>query len=195
MRYFLSVVAILLSAWLTPLALATDRDLEECKHAKDANRSIAACTRLIESGREVDSAYFYRGMAYDVDKHDHDRAFADFSAAVRIDPTFAPYYLGRGASYLFKGDFNRAIADYTEASRGKPRFRHFLLGETLRAKGDNDRAIALYTTAIARGSRLPYIRAAYFRYRGDAYQAKGDAARALADHKEAIRLDPNVGGH
>ncbi|MGJ0510828.1 tetratricopeptide repeat protein [Methylocystis sp.] len=151
MRYWFSVAAIILSAWLTPPALAADRDLDECENTKDANRSIAACTRLIESGREVDHAYYSRGLAYG--SVDNDRAIADLTAAIRLNPKYPFYYFVRGVIYLNQGDYDRGIADFTVAIR-------------------ND------------STKRP----AYFRSRSEAYRAKGDAARALADHNEYVRL-------
>lgn len=62
MRYLLSVMAIILSAWMISTAHAADRDLDACENAKDANRQIAACTRLIESGRASASAYERRAI-------------------------------------------------------------------------------------------------------------------------------------
>ncbi|WP_448887351.1 tetratricopeptide repeat protein, partial [Enterobacter hormaechei] len=46
-----------------------------------------------------------------------DRAVADFSEAVRIDPRNSNSYTNRGDAYNGKGDYDRAIADYSEAIR------------------------------------------------------------------------------
>lgn len=59
-------------------------------------------------------------------------------------------------------------------------------GNALRAKGENDRALADFSEAIK-------LRAdgTYFYNRGNAYRTKGDNERAIADYNEAIRIDPN----
>jgi lipoprotein NlpI len=90
----------------------------------ERNRQITACTSLIESGKESRQdqavAHHNRGLAYAV-KGDLDRAIADFTEAIRLDPKDALAYNDRGAAYAVKGDFDRAIADYSEAIRLDPK--------------------------------------------------------------------------
>ncbi len=88
------------------------------------DRQITACTSLIESGKESRPdqavAHHNRGLAYAV-KGDLDRAIADFSEAIRLDPKDVWSYHNRGLAYAAKGDFDRAIADYSEAIRLDPK--------------------------------------------------------------------------
>src|SRR5262245_60444861 len=49
-----------------------------------------------------------------------DLAIADYSAALAINPMFAPALAERGAVWAEKGDFQRAIADYNAALRINP---------------------------------------------------------------------------
>jgi tetratricopeptide (TPR) repeat protein len=53
-------------------------------------------------------------------KGEYDRAIADASEALRLDPQLAPAYFTRGEAYRRKGDFDRAIANLTEAVRLAP---------------------------------------------------------------------------
>ena len=130
------------------------------------NRQVAACTSLIESGRETRHdqarAYITRGVVYAA-KGDLDRARADFTAAIGLDPKYASAYNSRGLAWHDEGDLDRAIADFTEAIRINP----------LLPPGNPD--ITVYNN------------------RGRAYTAKGDLDRAIADFTEAIRLDPKDG--
>ena len=57
-----------------------------------------------------------RGLSH-AEKGDHDKAIADFTEAIRLDPKDAAVYSLRGLSYAAKGDHDKAIADYTEAIR------------------------------------------------------------------------------
>jgi len=50
----------------------------------------------------------------------YDNAIADFTEAIRLDPTSAFAYCLRAAAYCDKDDCDSAIADYTEAIRLKP---------------------------------------------------------------------------
>jgi tetratricopeptide (TPR) repeat protein len=61
------------------------------------------------------------------------------------------------------------------------------LGNAYKAKGDRDRAIAVYTEAV----RLNPKDSVLFFNRGNAYNAKGDYDRAITDYTEVIRLDPH----
>ena len=58
--------------------------------------------------------YYQRG--------DLDRATADYSEAIRLDPKYAYAYNNRGSAYYHKHDENRAIADYSEAIRLDPKY-------------------------------------------------------------------------
>jgi tetratricopeptide (TPR) repeat protein len=117
-----------------------------------------------------------------------DRAIADYTEAIRLDPKYAWAYGRRGDAYGMKGDYDQAIADLTEAIRLDPKYdlAYGRRGAAYVMKEDYDRAIADLTEAI----RLdPKYDLAYGR-RGDAYGMKGDYDRAIADYTEAIRLDP-----
>ena len=46
-----------------------------------------------------------------------DKAIADYTEAIRIDPARADAFCGRGMAYAREADFDKAIADYTEAIR------------------------------------------------------------------------------
>jgi tetratricopeptide (TPR) repeat protein len=84
---------------------------------------ISGCTAIIQSGeqspRNLSTAFNNRGNAYYV-KKDYDRAIADFSEAIRIDPKFAVAFYNRSAAYRDKGDGERSIDDYIQAIRLDP---------------------------------------------------------------------------
>jgi tetratricopeptide (TPR) repeat protein len=169
-------------------AVAADADI--CAKAS-GDEAIAACTRAISSGRvqgrELALVYFNRGIEYQT-KGDDDRAIADFTAAIRLDPKHAKSYNSRGNAYHAKGDDDRAIADYTAAIRLDPKdaYTYNNRGSAYKGKGDLDRAIADYSETI----RLnPSLDKAYSS-RGTAYLYSGNPAKALADVSQASELDP-----
>jgi len=132
--------------------------------------------------------FFSSGTAY-YGKGDYDRAIADLTQAIRLDPNYALAYGVRADAYYGKGDYDRAIADYTQAMRLDPNdvIAYFSRGIVYKEKGDYDRAIADFTQAI----RLsPNYANAYFN-RGIVYKEKGDYDRAIADYTQAIQLVPN----
>jgi len=93
-------------------------------NAFSPDQRISGCTAAIESGRwsgqDLAWAFNNRGLAYQ-DKHDYDRAIADYDEAIRLDPKYDPAFNNRGAAYLAKGGHDRAIADLNEAIRLDPR--------------------------------------------------------------------------
>jgi tetratricopeptide (TPR) repeat protein/predicted small secreted protein len=120
----------------------------------------------------------------------YDRAIADFTQAIRLDPNNAKAYTERGDAYADKGDSERAIADYTQAIRIDPNYAwaYNNRGLSYNDKGEYDRAIADYTQAI----RLdPNYMETYYN-RGLAYYNKREYDRAIANYTQAIRLDPNL---
>src|SRR5262249_35076918 len=146
-----------------PALAAGQVDWDACK-GDDPDRSIAACTRIIqgrgETAQRLANAHYNRGVAYK-DKGDLDRAIADFTEAIRLNPRHVMALGNRGAAYSAKDDNDRAIADFNEAIRLDPNFAdaYFNRGITYQDKGDLDRAIADYSEVI----RLnPKFTQAYF---------------------------------
>jgi lipoprotein NlpI len=115
---------------VAPAGAQTQQESSWCSGAAP-DLQIEGCTALIQSGqlpgKYLAFAYNNRGIAYD-EKKDFDRAIADFTEAIRLDPKYAAAYDNRGNAYNAKGDFDRAIPDYTEAIRLDPKnafaYRH-----------------------------------------------------------------------
>ncbi len=167
-------------------------DTDFCANsAATIDDQIAACTRAITSGSlptpVLSATFFDRGDAWR-SKGDNDRAIADYSDAIRLNPQYARAFASRCGVWLIKGDNDRAVADCSEAIRLDPQNAKFVhnRGMVWRRKGDYDRAIADYNEAI----RLNPQDANTFNGRGVAWKFKGDYDRAIADYNEAIRLNP-----
>lgn len=173
-----------------PVSRALADDLATCRDA-NGDVAIAACTRAISSarwhGHKLAFEYNARGFHY-AGKSDYDRAIADYTEAIRLDPKYVLSYNNRGNAYLDKGDSDRGIADYNQAMRLDPKdaLAYYNRGNAYYDKGDDDRAIADFAEAIQLDPKYEY---AYVNL-GDAYRAKGDYDRAIANYAEAVRLDP-----
>jgi tetratricopeptide (TPR) repeat protein len=135
-------------------------------------------------------AYYNRGIAYSKngDSVALDRAIADYTQTIQLDPKFVEAYVNRGYAYSEKGEYDRAVADYTQAIQLDPKFvdAYVNRARAYRLKGDIDRAIADYTQVIQLN---PKFAPAYYN-RGIAYRMKGDTDRAIADYRQAIKLFP-----
>jgi tetratricopeptide (TPR) repeat protein len=179
---------------------ARQKDHNDC-NARDPDRNIAGCSRLIEDDHESAQtrsiAYVGRGLAWQ-GKGERDRAMADFTAAIRLDPENSLAYSNRGILWREKQDVDRAIADFSEAIRIEPLPRSDLPGPGFvniytnrglawQAKGDLDHALSDYNQAINFDGR----NAEAFYFRAKVYLEKRDFDRAAADLDEAIGLGPN----
>ena len=122
-----------------------------------------------------------RGDAYRK-KGELDKAVADYTDAIRLDPKDAAAHAARGDVYRKKGELNKAIADYTEAIRLDPKnaAAHAARGVAYRMEAESDKAIADYIEVINPQDAEAYA------MRGE----QGDFDKAIADCTEAIRLDP-----
>jgi tetratricopeptide (TPR) repeat protein len=108
---------------VAPAAAESDRDL--C-HTFDTDRNaakIAACTRVINTGRlkgwDLAIAYQDRAEGYRLSK-DYDHALEDYARAIKIDSQIAYPYLNRAEVWRLKGDYDQVIADATQAIRLDP---------------------------------------------------------------------------
>jgi tetratricopeptide (TPR) repeat protein len=154
------------------------------------DEAIAACTRQIESrdiGRQVlAAAYRSRGDALGR-KGDYDRAIADFTEVIRLDPKSTVAYNRRGLAYDRKGNYVLAIADFTEAIRIDPKnaAAYSNRGVAYSRTGEHGRAVADSNEAV-----LLQKHTRIFNNRSFVFNNMGSYDSALADLDEAIRLDP-----
>jgi tetratricopeptide (TPR) repeat protein len=89
----------------------------------DWDQQITSCTALIQSGAEakenVAIAFYNRALAYE-NKEDYERAIADYSEAIRLNPNDADAYFYRSLDRKRKGDNAGAEADMAAAKRINP---------------------------------------------------------------------------
>jgi len=131
------------------------------------------------------ASYYNRGFEY-YKKQEYDKAIADYSQAIQLDPN-ATRYANRGAAYNNKGDYDKAIADFNQAisfdSRNETAYSNRAFAYN--GKGDYDKAIADANQAI----QLDPNFANPYRHRGYAYMKKGDYKQARADCNKSLQLD------
>ncbi|MGA2258561.1 MAG: tetratricopeptide repeat protein [Thermoguttaceae bacterium] len=126
------------------------------------------------------------GLGCHEGKGEYDKAIADLTESIRLDPKNADWYNNRGPFYEKRGEYDKAIADFTEAIRQDPNYAiaYINRGTVYHQKGEYDKTIADYTEAI----RLDPKDADAYNNRGVAYNGKGEYDKAIADCREAIRL-------
>jgi tetratricopeptide (TPR) repeat protein len=198
-------LTLMLAGPLASIMLAPQVNAQEEKtcYTQTGDAAIAACTRAINSGRltgrDLAGTFLYRGTAYKGNR-DFDRAIADFSEAIRLNPDSPFAYGQRGLVYNQMSDYDRAIADLTRFIALNPGRQYLADAYIARAMAyaaivratdyaDKDRfdsEIADLTKAIA--LRPDY--ALLFKTRGSAYELKGQHDMAIADYRAVLRIDP-----
>jgi TolA-binding protein len=98
--------------------------------ASGGNTNTSNAYELYQSG---DAAY---------NRGDYDRAIADFTQWIRLEPNNADAYHWRASSYYRKSDWDRAIADYSQAIRINPNNASYFYNRCLAYYSKNDYAQA-----------------------------------------------------
>src|SRR6185437_1496024 len=130
-----------------------------------------------------------RGQLY-LGIHDYERAIADCTEALRLNPANADVYQTRVIAYRNKKDYDCAIADCTAFIRFNPSdpARQGWYGERAElyeAKGDYKRAQDDLATYI----RLQPDSSTSYLCRGDFFLRTGAFDKALADYAQAIQIE------
>jgi tetratricopeptide (TPR) repeat protein len=169
----------------------------------DLDYRIGACLRVIGDsvlGASIRAeAYLRRALAHaqkaaqSNSKEDVDRAVADLSEGLRLDPDNAAaqryVYQTRAGLYFHSADYDRALADYTALIRLEPNSAtaYHYRGIVHATKGDHEPAIADFTQAI----RLEPKAVHAYNQRAWSYLQAGKPGEALADADQAVALGPN----
>jgi tetratricopeptide (TPR) repeat protein len=115
-----------------------------------------------------------------------DRAIAEYSIAIRVDPARLESYVRRGLAWMEKGDYGRAIADFDRALKIDPDHcaAHLHRGVVLAARGEHPAAINDYEEAMA----LDPTDAAPLLHRGLSLARIGESVRAAGDFRHVLHL-------
>lgn len=196
----LSGLAVAAFIAIAGTASAQQSDMSICASSTASpDDAIAACTRLIESGKLSDHdlavAYVLRASEYTAKKEDA-LALADDSRAIAVNPQDAVAFLNRGIDYSRLRRYREAIADDTTAIRLGGFSNHSLAGaydERAFAYLQLHRyreAIADETAAIRIGTLSNKQLAKAHLNRAYVYSRMKKYAVALADDTKAIGLNP-----
>jgi len=144
------------------------------------NRSITPPTTA--------QSYLDSGIAAYNSKN-YDRAIAELTQAIRLDPNFTDAYVFRGFVYNENDDYDKAIADASNAIRIAPnnKLAYNIRASAYLMKSDFDKAIADANQAI----RIDPNYANPYMIRGHAYFVKSNFTQARTDANKSLQLDPN----
>src|SRR5688572_22273562 len=199
MRLGLSLLAGLALACAAPAtAQPSPEDERKCWDAGEEfspEEQVAGCNALLEPDGLPDEDRPYivamRGWSYH-ELGDLERALADYSEKIRLQPDVGDGYGWRGAVYLDQGDYAHALEDYSTAIRLDPEATDVPVwyhdrGVVRHEQGDYASAVADFTKAI----NLAPDYAANWNSRCWARAVWGrQLVEALDDCNEALALDP-----
>jgi tetratricopeptide (TPR) repeat protein len=119
---------------------------------------------------------------------EYQQAAAQFTAALKLDPTDARLYAHRGDAYRLQCEYERAIADFHAALRLKPSNPAVLVSRAMayHFSGEHECAVADCSAAL----EFSPNNATAYRIRAAAYADLSSPHQALADLAAAITLAP-----
>jgi esterase/lipase superfamily enzyme/Flp pilus assembly protein TadD len=167
----------------------SDEQIAECQQLEDLDRTIAACTAILESSVTNDEyavwATYNRGIAYSR-KRDRAKALADLDKAISIDPRYELAHRAKGIEYFRAGDFRSAASALDSAIRLNSTNTNtiYLRGIANFKLGLLDSAIADFNSVLAVNPLSPEAVCG----RGMAYEEKGDLTKAIADYRLVLTI-------
>lgn len=139
------------------------------------------------SGGAFRSDFLRRGDSHRLEGS-YAQALADYSQALRLEPSCALALIQRGQVYWLMGRSQEAIDDYTTAIEIDPKsaVAHYYRGKALASLQDDDAAIVNFSEAL----RLDPHHAWAYHDLGEVCAAQKNHERAIANYCMAIRLNP-----
>ena len=161
----------------------------DAHHQIGEHQPAIDCYSKLIGIRPRTAVYYDKRVAAYVLAGDYDKAIADLSEAIGLDPPSARRrYEERGDLYYRIGDCERAIRDYTEVIGRDPQYAQArsVRGWCHHLTRRHERAVADATEAIGLDGR----KAGDYHTRGEAWRALGEYDKAIADFTQALALDP-----
>lgn len=189
---YLIIVGLIVIGLEVPIksVSANSKNWKDCE-SREPDRMIRGCSPIIKAGKDTRKnlaiAYNNRGIAYR-EKGEYDRAIADFTQAIKLNPKDVNPYLNRGVAYEKKREYDLAIADYTQAIKLNSKY----------AYPYNNLAWTYYKSDrpaeglphVLKFLELDGISYAAWDTLGAIQEALGNKEDAIEAYKKAMELDP-----
>jgi tetratricopeptide (TPR) repeat protein len=161
-------------------------DLYLCDREEEA---LTELDRAIAHNARNAHAWARRGETHRWLGH-YEKAIADFTAALELDPTYTWALGSRGQAHQQAGRYEKAIADLTAALQLDPTYAWALgsRGETHREAGHYEKAIADFTAALQLDPTYAWALA----QRGETHRQAGHYEKAITDFTAALQLNPTL---
>ena len=159
----------------------------------DYSMAIDLYTKVISKNNapeKIVSYYSKRANLYEI-LQQYDKALADYTKGIEMDPRNYVLYNFRGGLYKKLKCYKEAIADYSKSIEIKPGEMNYssygYLGGLYKELKQYDKAIADYSKTI----ELNPNNESFYYYRGGAYGNLGKFDKAIEYFNKAIELNPN----
>ena len=142
---------------------------------------------VIAKNQASDAAYNNRGEYY-YTRGEFDKAFADYTSSIQVNPRQPNPYNNRSVILLYQKKFAEALKDNTLALKLEPEFTaaYNNRGNIYYNSEQYDSAIVYFTLAV---KREPEFAAAWCNL-GSSYLQKGNFPVALEHYRKAIAINP-----
>jgi tetratricopeptide (TPR) repeat protein len=157
-RHIMRPAGAMMVLWLAAAPaqadFASDNKMCFTIDATKGAEKVAACTRLIQSGRlrgkDLAPAYQDRAEGNRLLKN-LDASLADFDRAIDLNPRAPVPYVNRAEVHRLRGEYDEVIADASRAMGIDPTYTaaYTIRGLAYQEKGDLARARADYNKALA----------------------------------------------
>jgi tetratricopeptide (TPR) repeat protein len=152
-----------------------------------ARDAPAYFSERIRANSKDGDAYFWRAAAW-LDRGEFDKAIADCTEAIKIDPENSAAFNSRGLARHGKQELDKALEDFDEAISLEPKYgiAYFNRGLIRAEKKEYGQAIAEFDVAALLSPKQCDV----YLHRGTARAARKEYDKAIKDYDEAIKIDP-----
>jgi len=152
---------------------------------QELDTAIAGFSESIRLDPGLAAAYRDRGLAWDAKRFYFEKALADLSEAIRLEPENYSLVMSRAKVCSARGRHNQAMADFAWLLQKRPADPAIFVarGEELMHDLQNDAALADLTKAL----ELDPTAAQALVVRAKIWKGRLDYARAIDDYSEATR--------
>jgi eukaryotic-like serine/threonine-protein kinase len=159
------------------------RGLIAMNHDWDRQAAEQSLTRALQLGPGSASTHLWNAWRCAVLEGRHDLALVELEQAERLDPLDLQVKTQIGYVHHFRHDLDRAIAQFESVVALEPSFAfaHYALGDACTQRGQFERAIEEFNTAITLGGRSVN----HVGVLGYTYARSGDRDRAI-DHLQEL---------
>jgi protein O-mannosyl-transferase len=153
------------------------------------DEAIASFDKGLEYYPESAELHNHRGLAL-ASKGRVDEAAEQFGKAIEIKPEYADAHRNLGRLLAMSGELDQAVPQFEKAIALNPNFAEAYseLGRLFAVEGQYEKAEPLLEKAL---TLKPTLVEAHYYFGALLYYSQGRAQQALAQWREALRLEPN----